>query len=466
MQYFVVGMFLLIIQPCYAQLSWTIYDSLNTNQGIPVNTVYSVAVAPNGDKWIGTREKYYEEILAAVIKFDGVNWINQDLALTRFQATDLNNRIWIIFIDSQGNVWVGTHGDGVFKFDGSSWTNITMSNGLGGNYVRDIVEDAQGNLWFGCGPAPDTYPPGVGGLTKYDGLTFTTFLSDNSGGQNVGGGNSELADNYVYALTIDHQGNIWAGTKGSGISMLSPTGEWITYNAGNSGLLSDVVHAGSADTDLNNNVRMGFGQANTVGAAIFDGNNWEPINDMKNTRMRDIVHDKHGSVWFGDKNSNESSSAGLWKFDGSNYTFFNTGNSGIASNIVNMIAVDHKNGEIWVAGGKGVSVLSGAIPVGIENEEPALFESCYLLQNFPNPFNPETFIEFSLDKTQNIKLSIFNLSGQLIRRLLSGEKSVGNHKVKWDGRNDMGQPVSSGIYLYRLDAEHGRFLTKKAILIK
>jgi ligand-binding sensor domain-containing protein len=465
LQYFVVGMLILKFQPCFGQLSWTIYDSLNTNQDIPVNNIYSVAVATNGDKWIGTREKYNETILAAVIKFDGQNWINQNLPLSRFQPTDLNNRVWIIFVDSQNNIWAGTHGDGLFKFDGAIWTNITMIDGLGGDYVRDIVEDAQGNLWFGCGPAPDTYPPGIGGLCKYDGSTFTTFLSDTSGGQYVGGGNSGLADNYVYALTIDLQGNIWAGTKGNGISMLNPSGQFTNYNSANSGLIADVVNAGAADTDLNNYVRMGFGQANNVGAAIFTGNNWSHINAMLGTRIRDIVHDNHGNVWFGDKNIDETASSGLWKYDGSNYNIFNT-SSGMASNIVNMIAVDHQNGEIWVAGGEGVSVLSGAIPVGFENEEPAPFENFYLSQNYPNPFNPVTLIQYSLNKTQHIQLNIYDLNGRVIRPLVTSVKLAGVHTVQWDGRDKHGHPVSSGIYLYRLIAEDGHQITKKAILVK
>lgn len=73
----------------------------------------------------------------------------------------------------------------------------------------------------------------------------------------------------------------------------------------------------------------------------------------------------------------------------------------------------------------------------------------YLLgQNFPNPFNPTTRIPYSLLKPGTVKLDVFNNLGQHIRTLINGFHPAGNYEIIWDGRNDSGQNVSSGIYLY------------------
>ncbi|NOX38199.1 MAG: S8 family serine peptidase [Calditrichaeota bacterium] len=96
---------------------------------------------------------------------------------------------------------------------------------------------------------------------------------------------------------------------------------------------------------------------------------------------------------------------------------------------------------------------------------PSIPEKYYLRQNFPNPFNPITTIEFGLPKNSEIRLEIFNILGQKIRILASGLYKPGHYKVKWDGRNDQGIPVPSGIYFYRLSTNN--FVTiKKMILMR
>ncbi|MHA2173123.1 MAG: ligand-binding sensor domain-containing protein, partial [Candidatus Kariarchaeaceae archaeon] len=339
-----MGFLLLSSSICFAQESWVTHDSVSTDGALPTRRIYTLATDQDGNKWFGTRERVALGTQAAIVKFDGETWTNQNLEFTIGEETDpdKDNRVWVIFVDSKNNVWAGTHGDGIYKFDGSTWSTITTDDGLGGNWVRDIIEDGDGNLWFACGPEVNTTPPGEGGLTKYDGESFTTYLSNFSGGNNVGGGNSGLGDNYCYALTFDLQGNLWIGTKGSGVSKLSPEGTFTNYLAQSSGLPDDIVNAGAADTDLEGNVYVGFSSQSDNGAAQFNGSSWAKIEILHGTRIRDIVHDSQGNIWFGDKRIDESSSSGLLMFD-VNLTaidFWKTKNSGIASNIINMIEID------------------------------------------------------------------------------------------------------------------------------
>jgi len=85
----------------------------------------------------------------------------------------------------------------------------------------------------------------------------------------------------------------------------------------------------------------------------------------------------------------------------------------------------------------------------------------------PNPFNIETEISFSLDQSDNVELSIYNVLGQKILDLSTGFFEAGMHTVAWDGTNQAGQTVASGVYFYRLSAEnHALVLQKKMILMK
>jgi hypothetical protein len=79
-------------------------------------------------------------------------------------------------------------------------------------------------------------------------------------------------------------------------------------------------------------------------------------------------------------------------------------------------------------------------------------ESFSLSQNYPNPFNPTTQIRYGLPKQSSVKLTIHNVIGQEIARLVEGEQDAGFYEVQWNGRNGNGTPVASGIYFYRIQA--------------
>ncbi|RMH75971.1 MAG: T9SS C-terminal target domain-containing protein, partial [Calditrichaeota bacterium] len=82
---------------------------------------------------------------------------------------------------------------------------------------------------------------------------------------------------------------------------------------------------------------------------------------------------------------------------------------------------------------------------------PVHFE---LHQNYPNPFNPSTVIRYALPQTADVRLEIYNLLGQRIATLVNRRQTRGRYTVIWDGRDQSGKPVASGIYLYRLEADH------------
>ncbi len=104
--------------------------------------------------------------------------------------------------------------------------------------------------------------------------------------------------------------------------------------------------------------------------------------------------------------------------------------------------------------------------VGIDDSGPAqVTKTPRLDHNYPNPFNPVTTISFVLPKSMDVKLEIFNALGQRVTTLIDGKQREGQHIVNWNGVDRKGQPVSSGIYFYRLSTEN-YVKTMKMMLMK
>jgi len=74
-----------------------------------------------------------------------------------------------------------------------------------------------------------------------------------------------------------------------------------------------------------------------------------------------------------------------------------------------------------------------------------------LFQNSPNPFNQETLIKYTLPEDGPVRLSIYNLLGERVRTLVDEMHLPGEHEVRWDGRNEQGKEVASGIYFYKIE---------------
>jgi len=98
-------------------------------------------------------------------------------------------------------------------------------------------------------------------------------------------------------------------------------------------------------------------------------------------------------------------------------------------------------------------------------DDDGLPETFALGQNFPNPFNPETQIGFSLARASHVRLDIINLLGRTVRTLADEQLSAGRWQVLWDARDDRGVAVSSGVYFYRLRTDE-RTLTRKMLLLR
>jgi predicted extracellular nuclease len=100
---------------------------------------------------------------------------------------------------------------------------------------------------------------------------------------------------------------------------------------------------------------------------------------------------------------------------------------------------------------------------GINPVHEAIPYTYQLKQNFPNPFNPETKIYFEIPQAQNVTMVIYNMLGQKVRTLVNDNYKAGQHVVNWDGTNDHGIRLSTGVYFYRIKA--GDFIAAKKMLM-
>ena len=288
-----------------------------TADGLPDNTVTSLAEDKNGTLWVGTHN--------GVGKFDGERFLSVKIGDTQFVpgksspetsagvSTDNEGMLWASvgrrlfrfagtdFVefelpipseetssyailagdasfqlqDSAGNYWFSSDGYGVFKFDGKSFTHYSSENGLCSNNVTSIIEDQHGHIWFTCIQSFQPRMTGDGGLCRFDGKSFHTF-TDQTG----------LTGADLYTIKQTQSGDIWIGATGVGL---------YRYD-GKSFRLFD-----ESDRPL-----------------------W-----LRNFGTQAILEDRQGTLWFG-------MSGGLFRFNGK--SFFNVTKSGPWKSTVESLA--------------------------------------------------------------------------------------------------------------------------------
>jgi ligand-binding sensor domain-containing protein len=333
------------------------WKAFTDKDGLLSNFVYSGAVDLDGNLWFGCKNPN------GVSMFDGSGWH----CFTSDNSGLPCGHIWDIEVDKHNNLWFATAGGGLSKFDGSSWFTYTMNDGLAGNHVYTVKTDPIGKIWCGCAPKPDAIVR-EGGVSMLNGSEFMNFTSDYSQGQYVGGGNSELCDNRVYAIIFEDMGTVWFGTKGRGISCYDGK-RWRSFNKSN-GLPVNEVGDSAAAKDKDGNIWFGLRGG---GACRFRDFKIELFN-MKKGLAGDYVYaianGPDSNLWFGcsPDPARIQNEGGLSVFNGKsflNYTsnyvggeFLSGGNSQLADNRVYTITFDQEGNGWFGTKGGGVSQLS------------------------------------------------------------------------------------------------------------
>jgi hypothetical protein len=160
---------------------------------------------------------------------------------------------------------------------------------------------------------------------------------------------------------------------------------------------------------------------------------------------------------------------GIAKWDGTNWISMGSGFSSGGSNVYGAFAMTIFNNKL-VCGGifnsvdgvnaGNVAQWDGLIMTGVNNNNSNTPKGFSLSQNYPNPFNPSTTIRFSVNKQENVKLTVANEIGQIVTELVNKQYAPGSYEVKWDASKQ-----SSGVYFYTISTPSFSE-TKKMVLTK
>jgi ligand-binding sensor domain-containing protein len=289
--------------------------------------VHRIIQDKNGNIWSGTTGE-------GVYRYDGKEF-------TQFTEKDglSNNKVWSIFEDTLGNIWFGTD-DGLSKYNGNNISKVPMTNVAsnilgttvsqsGKNAVFSIFQDKHRILWFGTD----------NGIFCYNGKTFSGFL-DNNAIENK----SNLTLKSVQCIFEDRNGNLWFGSgpmafegiclyEGKSLTNFKPQDEgWIrNITADKNGtLLFDTRH---------------------IGLIAYDGKTFSGFSEPQNLRkelLTSILVDSKGNIWYGSDytNNNDVTTGGLWKFDGKSFVEF-TKKDGLGNTSIYSLTED-KAGNIWI----------------------------------------------------------------------------------------------------------------------
>jgi len=247
----------------------------------------------------------------------------------------LNNTVADILEDRQGNLWFGTRGGGVSRYDGKTFTNYMPEHGLSGQYIFALTEDRSGNLWFGSF---------FGGITKYDGKTFTQYTTAQG-----------LSHNTIRSILEDQNGNLWIGTQGGGISRFD--GQTFTNFGIEQGLLHNIVI--SILEDKHGNLWFGTGK----GVSRYDGESFTSFTTeqgLSDRNVGSILEDRHGDIWFATRN-------GISRYNGSSITNY-TEEQGLNSNFILSLCEDRKGNILAGTYGGGVLNFDGTSFTGLTTD--------------------------------------------------------------------------------------------------
>lgn len=282
-------------------------------EGLSNNAIWSIVQDRSDNLWFGTWG-------GGVCRFDKHSFTHytEDLGLS-------NNTVMSIIEDKKGNLWFGTDGGGVNMYNGKTITHYTDKEGLNSNYVWSILEDKKGNLWFGTDG---------GGVSKFDGHYFTYYTEENG-----------LSNNTVWSIIEDKKGNLWFGTNGGGV--VKYDGERFINYTEKQGLSNNVVNTILEDK----NGDLWFG-TDAGGGCRFNGESFTHFTEesgLNNNTVRSIKEDKQGNLWFG------TDGGGLCKYDTKCFICYNEG-IGLSNNTVWSIIEDHQN-NLWISTEKGLNCL-------------------------------------------------------------------------------------------------------------
>lgn len=399
--------------------------------GPPGNNVSDITVNADGVITAGFTER-------PAAQYDGELWTTYDFWGWK---TD-------VILDSSGNAWVGTWGSGVWVIKEDTVVNYDETNssmrGIGVSPIDyafvtifGLATDGR-YIYAACYRAVNGYPIAIGDLNNLDSPAGWDSLGVDDG----------ITNEYVTSIDC-HNGWLAIGTVSAGVYVcylgdnpFDAAGRECWHYTVDSGLISNNIRVVRFSPDGDLWVGTNFGLSRWDLDRFFDVTPPEGIGPD----ITALEFDGRSNLWIGSRN-------GLARLDATSgdFTVYTTRNSDLVSNDITNLSLDPFSGDLYVATGSGISYLRSTI-----GRPTAEIETVVA---FPNPFvirSDSDRLNFNFSKSGTVRL--FTVAGELV-----AEYSV---NTPWDGRNQKGQQVASGVYVYILTDKDGNVGRGKVLLVR
>jgi ligand-binding sensor domain-containing protein len=261
------------------------------------------------------------------------------LKLFKTQGSTESDNVHCGLQDRAGNIWFGTTGEGVYRYDGKTFTQFTVRDGLNSNRVWSLLEDRAGNIWIGTNA----------GVSRFDGKHFKSIPVDTTYGNDlyptVSLNHNPQVGNEVFSMMQDKHGTIWLGTT---------EGVYCFNGKSFSRFLDDAGIVNKAGLGLKSvqcmlqdnkgNIWFGSGPLAFEGIAMYNGKSLVNFKPKDETWIRNMFQDKNGDIWFGTRHY------GTCRYNGSDFTF-------VTEKGVGNAMLQDKAGNIWFAGGEKLNTV-------------------------------------------------------------------------------------------------------------
>jgi len=242
-------------------------EKFDKKKGFMINSITSIKEDKAGNIWIGTYGDGAYKYNARLPDGQGKKFSRVDFKLELYKQTVLD-----FYFDDKDNVWMATLTNGVAQYNtvAKTFNWLTENEGLSNNHVQCITQDKSGNYWFGTSG---------GGVCNYFGKQFTNY--DKTSG---------LAGNFIYSIFRDSKQRLWIGNSDKGVSVFDSS-KFVNYNAQNN--FADVK-VKAINEDNEGNIYIG---TDGQGVFVYDGKEFKPYEGLTKKYIRAIVKDKTGSLW-------------------------------------------------------------------------------------------------------------------------------------------------------------------------
>ncbi len=370
-----------------------------------------------------------------------------------YDGTSFTNTTHIVDSDSgyagsmafaeDGTIFLANDLDGLraYEYGGSSFTNIAHIDD-GRFSAADVEVAADGTIFLAQGIELRAY--------KYIDTNFTNT------------GHITCDEFWPWRLAVASDNTVFVAGRGSVVSW---GGLWAYSYDGSSFIKTAQVD----DTGSTLGVAVAedgtvfrVGNFNLLVAYSYKDTSFTNITNVEigNTReYKDVVVAADGTVFI----ANADDGLRAYSYDGSSFTLMahiNDGGEAVG------VAVGADSTVFLAAGEMGLIAYkySGYV-TGFAGEPSILPASFSLDQNYPNPFNPTTIINYDVASAGHVELKVYNQLGQEIGTLVNSMKQIGSHQVVWEGKDNQGNVVSSGVYFYQLKSS-SFMQTRKMLFIR